>query len=87
MSLVGKLLLSAIASVTAFSLWKLVRLVWYHLYKSPLRHLRGPKGASLILGNLGEILNDVRHRHPMRVFKDGLYPNFFRRMACSLTDG
>ena len=67
MFLVGKLLLSAIASVTAFSLWNVLRLVWYHRYKSPLRHLRGPKGTSLILGNLGEITNDVRHCYPRRV--------------------
>ena len=87
MFLVGKLLLSATVSVIVFSLWKLLRLVWYHPSRSPLRHLRGPKGASLILGNLGEIMNDVRHRHPVRVFKDGLYLTFVRRMACLLTDG
>ncbi|KAF8556684.1 cytochrome P450 [Imleria badia] len=54
----GMLSLSAIAVATAFSLWKFLRLVWYHPYRSPLRHLRGPKGTSLILGNLGDLTND-----------------------------
>ncbi|KAF9236876.1 cytochrome P450 [Melanogaster broomeanus] len=59
----GKVLLFAITSVTAFGLWKLLRLV-YREVTSPLRHLPGPKGTSWIYGNLGEIFeadNSVLH--------------------------
>ncbi|KAH0835840.1 cytochrome P450 [Lanmaoa asiatica] len=51
---VGKLLLAAFASVTAFGLWKFFQFV-YRLFTSPLRQLRGPKGTSWIYGNIREI--------------------------------
>ncbi|KAF8452196.1 cytochrome P450 [Boletus edulis BED1] len=55
---VRKLLFSAFASATVYSLWKVLRLVCYRPYRSSLRYLRGPKRTSWILGNLGEFLND-----------------------------
>ena len=58
---VKQLLSSAIGAAIAYSLWKVFRVVWYHPLKSPLRHLRGPTGTSWILGNIGDIINDVRH--------------------------
>ncbi|KAF9235972.1 cytochrome P450 [Melanogaster broomeanus] len=48
------LLFSLIASAIAVTLWKLIWLI-YHEFTSPLRHLPGPKGTSLIFGNTGDI--------------------------------
>jgi hypothetical protein len=47
---VGELVLSALASAAACGLWTF----FYHL-RTPLRHLPGPKGTSLIYGNLLDI--------------------------------
>ncbi|KAG8215242.1 hypothetical protein J3R82DRAFT_8791 [Butyriboletus roseoflavus] len=55
---VGKLLLAAFTSVTAYGLWKFFQFV-YHVSTSPIRHLPGPKGTSWIYGNLREIFNAV----------------------------
>ncbi|KAG6375161.1 cytochrome P450 [Boletus reticuloceps] len=54
MSLVGKLVFSAFASVNAFGLWKLFQFVYRQL-TSPIRHLRGPKGTSWIHGSMLDI--------------------------------
>ncbi|KIJ16582.1 hypothetical protein PAXINDRAFT_11032 [Paxillus involutus ATCC 200175] len=56
---VGELVLSALASAAACGLWTF----FYHL-RTPLRHLPGPKGTSLIYGNLldismGDNLNSI----------------------------
>ncbi|KAG8215922.1 cytochrome P450 [Butyriboletus roseoflavus] len=72
---IAELLLFAVSSAIAFLLWKALQLVWPG-YNSPLRHLRGPKGTSLILGNLGEIVNNVCHYHPTRVPLRRFIPNF-----------
>ncbi|KAH0835842.1 cytochrome P450 [Lanmaoa asiatica] len=45
---VGKLLLAAFASVTAFGLWKFFQFA-YHQFTSPLRQLRGPQCNKLDL--------------------------------------
>ena len=58
---VKQLLFSAIGAAIAYSLWRVLRVVWYHPFKSPLRHLRGPTGTSWVLGNIGDIINDVRY--------------------------
>ena len=83
---VGKLFLrSVIVSATAFSLWKLLRLALYDPYRSPLRRLRGPKGTSLILGNLNEVTKDftVRRCHPICVQSGLSMPDSLsRRMVC-----
>ncbi|KAF9236874.1 cytochrome P450 [Melanogaster broomeanus] len=87
---VGKLLLSAFASVAAFGLWKLLRLV-YHEVTSPIRHLPGPKSTSWIYGNLGEIYkapysflhnqeNSVLHEQWVKEYGHTLkYKGFFSR--------
>lgn len=64
---IAKLLFAISSVTTAFALWKALRLVWHHSYNSPLRHLRGPKGTSLMVGNLGEITNNVCNYHPTRI--------------------
>ncbi|KAF9235965.1 cytochrome P450 [Melanogaster broomeanus] len=49
------LLLSVFASTAAaFALWKLICIV-HHELRSPLRHLRGPKGTSFIYGSILDI--------------------------------
>ncbi|KAF9239085.1 cytochrome P450 [Melanogaster broomeanus] len=77
---VGKLLLSVFASVAAFGLWKLFRLV-YHEVTSPLRHLPGPKGTSWIYGNLRDIFtaeNSVLHEQWVKEYGHTLkYKGFF----------
>ena len=71
---VGTLAFCAIVSATAFLLWKVFRRVWYDPYRSSLRHLRGPKGPKLILGNLSDLTNDVSHGHLMHVRLIGFIP-------------
>jgi hypothetical protein len=55
---VGELLLSALASAAAFRLCTF----FYHKLTCPLRHLPGPKGTSLIYGNLLDVWRGVCHR-------------------------
>ncbi|KAF8839261.1 cytochrome P450 [Paxillus ammoniavirescens] len=77
---VGKLLLSAFASVAAFGFWKFFRLV-YHELTSPLRRLPGPKGSSFIYGNLGDIWkaeNSILHEQWVKEYGNTLkYKGFF----------
>ncbi|KAF9219209.1 cytochrome P450 [Gyrodon lividus] len=79
---VGKLLFSTFASAAALGLWKIFQLV-YHELTSPLRCLPGPKGTSLIYGNMGDIWkaeNSVLHELWVKEYGKTLtYKGFFYR--------
>jgi hypothetical protein len=49
-------LYTASGAVVAYATWLLLAEIWQRL-RSPLRRLQGPKSASWIYGNLGQLFN------------------------------
>jgi hypothetical protein len=73
MAVLVELLGPLTATVTAYGLYRLIKL-YYEEFSSPLRDLPGPKSSSLIYGNIKEIWEAVRHRVSMTVFLDLTLP-------------
>ena len=57
----SKLFLSAGATLLAFSVWKVFKLL-YSLYKSPLGSIPGPRSSHFFYGNMLEIFDAVSDR-------------------------
>jgi hypothetical protein len=63
MALIVQLLGPLAATLGTYGLYRLLRLC-YEEYTSPLRDLPGPKGSSIIFGNLKELWETVRDDTP-----------------------